>query len=118
MLQLNFVTKAYVDGSGGGTGPFLPLAGGTMTGTGAIVMPDGFKLQLGNGIFSIFNDGTYSIIRSANEPLLIDSNGITFRGYSPYNTLATIISSGISIKSALLSNQENTDVDTGTETSG
>ena len=28
----NFVTKAYVDGSGGGTGPFLPLAGGTMTG--------------------------------------------------------------------------------------
>ena len=28
----NFVTKAYVDGSGGGTGPFLPLAGGTLTG--------------------------------------------------------------------------------------
>jgi hypothetical protein len=105
--------------SGGGTlpgGPYLPLAGGTMTGTGSIVMPDNFKLQLGNGIFSIFNDGTYSIIRSANEPLLIDSNGITFRGYAPYDTLATITSSGISIKSALLSNQENTDVDTGTET--
>ena len=32
----NFVTKAYVDGSGGGTGPFLPLAGGTMT-AGAVV---------------------------------------------------------------------------------
>jgi len=87
-----------------------------MTGTGSIVMPDDFKLQLGNGIFSIFNDGTYSIIRSANEPLLIDSNGITFRGYAPYDTLATITSSGISIKAALLSNQENTDVDTGTET--
>ena len=28
----NFVTKAYVDGSSGGTGPFLPLAGGTLTG--------------------------------------------------------------------------------------
>ena len=28
----NFVTKAYVDGSGGGTGPFLPLAGGTLIG--------------------------------------------------------------------------------------
>jgi hypothetical protein len=28
----NFVTKAYVDGSGGGTGPFLPLAGGTLSG--------------------------------------------------------------------------------------
>lgn len=25
----NFVTKAYVDGSGGGTGPFLPLAAGS-----------------------------------------------------------------------------------------
>ena len=29
----NFVTKAYVDGSGGGTGPFLPLAGGTLSST-------------------------------------------------------------------------------------
>ena len=105
-----------VSSGGGAGGPYLPLVGGTMTGTGSIVMPDGFKLQLGNGIFSIFNDGTYSIIRSANEPLLIDSNGITFRGYSPYDTLATITSSGISIKAALLSNQENTDVDTGTET--
>ena len=28
----NFVTKAYVDGSSGGTGPFLPLAGGTLSG--------------------------------------------------------------------------------------
>ena len=31
----NFVTKAYVDGSGGGTGPFLPLAGGTVSGPAA-----------------------------------------------------------------------------------
>jgi hypothetical protein len=110
----NIVKTTTIPGSA--AGPYLPLAGGTMTGTGSIVMPDNFKLQLGNGIFSIFNDGTYSIIRSANEPLLIDSNGITFRGYAPYDTLATITSSGISIKSALLSNQENTDVDTGTET--
>ena len=75
-------------------GPYLPLAGGTMTGTGSITMPDNFKLQLGNGIFSIFNDSTYSIIRSANEPLLIDANDITFRGYSPYNSLMTIKSTG------------------------
>ena len=32
----NFVTKAYVDGSGGGTGPFLPLAGGTMANTNLV----------------------------------------------------------------------------------
>ena len=110
----NVVKTNTVPGSG--AGPYLPLAGGTMTGTGSIEMPDNFSLLLGGGIFKIFNDGTYSIIRSANEPLLIDSNGITFRGYAPYDTLATITSSGISIKSALLSNQENTDVDTGTET--
>ena len=45
----NFVTKAYVDGSGGGTGPFLPLAGGTMTGVAGVVFPDAFKLNLGTG---------------------------------------------------------------------
>ena len=56
----NFVTKAYVDGSGGGTGPFLPLAGGTMTGTNGITMPDDFPLKLGvNGSndSQIFWDG-------------------------------------------------------------
>ena len=34
----NFVTKAYVDGSGGGTGPFLPLAGGTLSGPGNLTV--------------------------------------------------------------------------------
>ena len=38
----NFVTKAYVDGSAGGSGPFLPLAGGTMTGTNGVIFPDNF----------------------------------------------------------------------------
>ena len=86
----------WADGSGSGIigGPYLPLAGGTMTGTGSIEMPDNFSLLLGGGIFKIFNDGTYSIIRSANEPLLIDANDITFRGYAPYNSLMTIKSSG------------------------
>jgi len=56
----NFVTKAYVDGSGGGTGPFLPLAGGIMTGTTGVTMPDSFPLFLGtSGIndSQIFWDG-------------------------------------------------------------
>jgi hypothetical protein len=86
----------WVDGSGSGIigGPYLPLAGGTMTGTGSISMPDNFSLLLGGGIFKIFNDGSNSIIRSQGEPLLIDANDITFRGYSPYNSLMTIKSSG------------------------
>ena len=109
----NVVKTTTIPGSA--AGPYLPLAGGNMTGTGSIDMPDNFSLLLG-GILKIFNDGSNSIIRSQGDPLFIDSNGITFRGYSPYDTLATITSSGISIKAALLSNQENTDVDTGTET--
>ena len=32
----SFANKAYVDAHGGGTGPFLPLAGGRMTGTAKI----------------------------------------------------------------------------------
>jgi hypothetical protein len=75
-------------------GPYLPLAGGTMTGTGSITMPDNFSLLLGGSIFKIFNDGSNSIIRSQGEPLLIDANDITFRGYSPYNSLMTIKSTG------------------------
>ena len=55
----NFVTKAYVDGSGGGTGPFLPLAGGTMTGVAGVVFPDAFKLNLGTGSdLEIYHNGT------------------------------------------------------------
>jgi hypothetical protein len=37
---------------GGDPGPYLPLAGGTMTGTNGVLFPDGFQLQLGTG-----NDG-------------------------------------------------------------
>ena len=59
----NFVTKAYVDGSGGGTGPFLPLAGGTMTGTAGVVFPDDFKLNLGAGSdLQIYHGGVNSHI--------------------------------------------------------
>ena len=44
----------WVDGSGSSIigGPYLPLAGGTMTGTSGVLFPDGFQLKLGTG-----NDG-------------------------------------------------------------
>ena len=42
----NFVTKAYVDGSGGGTGPFLPLAGGTLSGN--LKLNDDVQLNIGS----------------------------------------------------------------------
>ena len=59
----NFVTKAYVDGSGGGTGPFLPLAGGTMTGTNGVIFPDNFKLNLGTGSDAeVYHNGSHLFI--------------------------------------------------------
>jgi hypothetical protein len=59
----NFVTKAYVDGSGGGTGPFLPLAGGTMTGVAGVIFPDNFNLKIGTGSdLKIFHNATDSFI--------------------------------------------------------
>jgi hypothetical protein len=61
----NFVTKAYVDGSGGGTGPFLPLAGGTMTGTNGVIFPDNFNLKIGTGSdLQIYHSGTESKINN------------------------------------------------------
>ena len=56
----NFVTKAYVDGSGGGTGPFLPLAGGTLTGDLTV---DGASITIdtdtaGNSLVWKESDGT------------------------------------------------------------
>jgi hypothetical protein len=78
----NFVTKAYVDGSGGGTGPFLPLAGGTMTGTNGVVLPDNFILNVGTGndltikhnatnSFIENNTGDLSIVNYANDKDII-----------------------------------------------
>ena len=59
----NFVTKAYVDGTGGGVGPFLPLAGGTMTGTNGVIFPDNFKLNIGTSSdLQIYHDGSNSYI--------------------------------------------------------
>ena len=212
----NFVTKAYVDGSGGGTGPFLPLAGGTMTGTNGVVFPDNFILNIGTandltikhnatdsfienhtGHLSVVNysndkdiifwgdDGTggiakYLVIDGANEvnqfykdasfydgiranfgnsndlqiyhdgnnsyinetgtgslvlktgALLVrnpsdasmldaQSGGainLYYNGSKKFETTGTgvAVTGDINIDSALLSNQENTDVDTGTET--
>jgi len=61
----NFVTKAYVDGSSGGTGPFLPLAGGTMTGTNGIVLPDNFILNIGtSNDLTIKHNATDSFIEN------------------------------------------------------
>jgi hypothetical protein len=80
----NFVTKAYVDGSGGGTGPFLPLAGGTMTGVAGVVFPDAFKLNLGTGSdLEIYHSGSNAFLDNDTGGLYIrqqvDNNDVYFQ---------------------------------------
>ena len=139
----NFVTKAYVDGSGGGTGPFLPLAGGTMTGTNGVLMPDNFKLKFGDATtpdLEIFHNGSNSYVRDSGTGGLVlegstmlelkaRSGELYLRGnenssvqlYHNNNlklytaNTGVAVTGDINIDSALLSNQNNTDVDTGTE---
>jgi len=65
----NFATKSYVDAHGGGTGPFLPLAGGTMTGN--TIHNDGVKSFYGTGSdLQIFHDGSNSYIKDTGTGLL------------------------------------------------
>ena len=57
----NIVKTNTVPGSA--AGPYLPLAGGTMTGTNGVLMPDNFRLKIGTSEdLLIFHDGTDSQI--------------------------------------------------------
>jgi|10_taG_2_1085330.scaffolds.fasta_scaffold18769_4 hypothetical protein len=48
------------------SGPFLPLAGGTMTGVAGVVVPDNFKWNFGTGSdLEIYHDGANSYIDEA-----------------------------------------------------
>ena len=57
-------------------GPYLPLAGGTMTGTAGVIFPDAFKLNLGTGSdLEIYHDPGHSYITNNTGDLTIDSQG-------------------------------------------
>jgi len=69
----------WVDGSGSSIigGPYLPLAGGTMTGTAGVLMPDNFKLKFGDATtpdLQIYHEGTDSIIQNYTGSIYIDNN--------------------------------------------
>jgi hypothetical protein len=64
----------WVDGSGSGIigGPYLPLAGGTMTGTAGVLMPDNFILKIGTGNdLTIKHNATDSFIENYTGHLSI-----------------------------------------------
>ena len=75
----NVVKTNTVPGSG--AGPYLPLAGGTMTGTNGVVFPDNFKLNLGTGSdLQIYHTGSHSFIQDVGTGMLaIDTNGTDVR---------------------------------------
>ncbi len=138
----NIVKTNTVPGSA--AGPYLPLAGGTMTGTNGVLMPDNFKLKFGDATtpdLEIYHDGSNSYIQDTGTGTLnlqgstqvliggtngevgvqyVENAGVGLRHNNV--TKLTTESTGINvvgdikIDSALLSNQENTDIDTGTET--
>ena len=136
----NIVKTNTIPGSA--AGPYLPLAGGTMTGTNGVLFPDNFILNIGNSSdLKISHDGTDSFIEDSgtgslyvttnafrllnpaeNEQIITAfENGAVNLFYDSSKKLATTstgvsVTGDIQIDSALLSNQENTDVDTGTET--
>ena len=143
----NIVKTNTVPGSA--AGPYLPLAGGTMTGTNGVLMPDNFKLKFGDATtpdLEIYHNGSNSFIDeggtgdlfirstngdgvyiyaggtgSSNKRVFANSSGsvdLYYGSTKRFETTSTGIAvvGDIKIDSALLSNQENTDVDTGTET--
>ena len=56
-------------------GPYLPLAGGTMSGTGEIRTPDNFKLKVGtSGDMEIYHNATNTLIDNQTGNLLIQNS--------------------------------------------
>ena len=115
-----------------------------MTGTAGVLMPDNFKLKFGDATtpdLQIYHDGSNSFINdSGTGKLIINSNFLEIKNASNNELMASFndnnavtlfydnvakfattstgvtVTGDVQIDSALLSNQENTDVDTGTET--
>jgi hypothetical protein len=88
-------SPTWVDASAVIGGPYLPLAGGLMTGTGNITMPDNFELRAGtDSDLLIYHNGTNNFILNTVGNLNIrntaDDGNITFQsddgsgGYTSY----------------------------------
>jgi hypothetical protein len=91
--------KAYVDAHDGGSGVYLPLAGGTMTGTTGVLMPDSFKLKLGNSSdLQIYHDGSHSYITdSGTGNLRIRSTSLRLENTDGTNMIAADGGGGVAL---------------------
>jgi hypothetical protein len=80
----NIVKTNTVPGSA--AGPYLPLAGGTMTGTNGVLFPDNFKLKFGDATtpdLEIYHDGSNSYIKETGTGRLVLSGGSDIQLQSP-----------------------------------
>ena len=89
----NIVKTNTIPGSA--AGPYLPLAGGTMTGTNGVIFPDNFNLKIGTGSdLKIFHNATDSFIinevgnlkitNGANDKDIIFESDNGFGGVTEY----------------------------------
>ena len=98
-----------VSSGGGAGGPFLPLAGGTMTGTSGIEFPDSFKLKWksvahSTEVFSITSVGdTNSIVsgdgtNSVKTKIFVGDGGLDINSNDPTGLIAAFGYGGISLR--------------------
>ena len=122
----NFVTKAYVDGSGGGTGPFLPLAGGTITGNltvngtttlgNQLTFPYGYLSDYiyhtgdSNTYFGFVSNDNFIVATSGAERMRINGSGNVGIGTTgPLEKLHVIGNVFLNANSAYKASYNNTD---------
>jgi hypothetical protein len=91
-------SPTWVDASTVIGGPYLPLAGGTMTGTNGVLFPDNFKLNIGTGSdLQIYHDGSNSYINESGTGRLILSGGSDIQLQSPAGELMADFNSNGSV---------------------
>jgi hypothetical protein len=80
----------------GPTGAYLPLAGGTMTGTNGVLFPDNFRLNIGNSSdLKISHDGTDSFIEdSGTGSLYVTTNAFRLLNPAENSQLITAFEGG------------------------
>jgi hypothetical protein len=95
----NIVKTNTVPGSA--AGPYLPLVGGTMTGTNGVLMPDNFKLKFGDATtpdLEIYHDGSNSrIVDNGTGELRLQGTNLRLWASNGENYLTAVQGGAVSL---------------------